>query len=140
MLGGTRRAASHAADGDFQLYPSWSRDGSRIAFVSWNDQRLGEIRTVGADGSGMRTVTRCRAIIGARASRPTGQTIVFERGGGGYLPPTAGRRTGRVPRSAAGGAAIRWSATAAIRISAPPATASHVEQSEDQKLKLISVD
>src|SRR3546814_248130 len=27
-----------AADGDFQLFPSWSRDGSRIVFVSWTDQ------------------------------------------------------------------------------------------------------
>ena len=35
-----------AQDGDFQLFPTWSRDGARIAFVSWNDQRLGEIRTV----------------------------------------------------------------------------------------------
>src|SRR3712207_3967818 len=54
--GGSPRKLT-AEDGDFQLFPSWSRDGSRLAFVSWNDQRLGEIRTVAADGSGMRTVT-----------------------------------------------------------------------------------
>ena len=28
-----RRARSPPQDGDFQLFPSWSRDGSRIAFV-----------------------------------------------------------------------------------------------------------
>ena len=52
LAGGAPRLLT-AQDGDFQLFPSWSRDGSRIAFVSWNDQRLGEIRTVGADGSGL---------------------------------------------------------------------------------------
>src|SRR5205085_3286896 len=45
-------------DNDFQLFPAWSRDGSRLAFVSWNDQRLGEIRTVNADGSNSRPATQ----------------------------------------------------------------------------------
>ena len=129
-----------APDGDFQLYPSWSRDGSRIAFVSWNDQRLGEIRTVGADGSGMRTVTQVPGHYRRPRFSPDGQTIVFERGGGGFLTSdrwSEDQGVFRVP--AAGG-----QATLLVRNGGNPhfgATNERifVEQG-GEKLKLISVD
>ncbi|MDP8994361.1 MAG: amidohydrolase, partial [Pseudomonadota bacterium] len=66
-----------AGDGDFQIFPSWSRDGSRIVFVSWNDQRLGEIRTVAPDGSDLRTVTRVPGHYRSPRFSPDGATIVF---------------------------------------------------------------
>ena len=74
-----------APDGDFQLFPSWSRDGSRIVFVSWNDRRLGEIRTVAPDGSGLATVTRQPGHYRRPRFSPDGATIVFEAGRGGDL-------------------------------------------------------
>jgi imidazolonepropionase-like amidohydrolase/Tol biopolymer transport system component len=130
-----------AADGDFQLYPSWSRDGSRIAFVSWNDQRLGEIRTVGADGSGLRTVTDMPGHYRRPRFSPDGQTIVFERGGGGYL--TSDRFSGDqgVFRVAAnGGAMTRLTREGGNPHFGAASDRVYLEQSADQKLKLVSVD
>jgi imidazolonepropionase-like amidohydrolase/Tol biopolymer transport system component len=69
-----------APDSDFQVFPNWSRDGRRIVFVSWNDQRLGEIRTVSAEGRDMRTVTSEPGYYRRPRFSPDGQTIVFERG------------------------------------------------------------
>ena len=70
-----------ARDGDFQLWPTWSRDGSRIAFVSWNDQRLGEIRTVSTDGSNLRTVTQQPGHYRRPRFSPDGAIIVYEASG-----------------------------------------------------------
>ncbi|GAB5349715.1 amidohydrolase family protein [Alteriqipengyuania sp. 357] len=82
--GGTMRRLTDADDG-MELYPSWSRDGSRIAYVRWTDDGLGEIRTIGANGRGERTVTNRPGHYSAPAFSPDGATIVFERGEGGYL-------------------------------------------------------
>jgi imidazolonepropionase-like amidohydrolase len=138
--GGTPRPLT-ASDGDFQLYPSWSRDGSRIAFVSWNDQRLAEIRTVGADGSGMRTVTRMPGHYRRPRFSPDGQTIVFERGGGGYLTSESwseDKGVFRVP--SAGGEAILLVRDGGNPHFGAAGDRIYVEQSADQKLKLMSVD
>jgi imidazolonepropionase-like amidohydrolase/Tol biopolymer transport system component len=129
-----------APDGDFQVYPSWSRDGSRIAYVSWNDQRLGEIRTIGADGSGMRTVTQVPGHYRRPRFSPDGQTIVFERGGGGSLTSdrwSEDQGVFRIP--AAGG-----QPTLLVRNGGNPHFGAagdriFVEQG-GEKLKLVSVD
>jgi hypothetical protein len=34
------------ADDRFELYPSLSRDGARVAFVTWNDDSAGSVRTL----------------------------------------------------------------------------------------------
>ena len=142
MSGGGAPRPLTAQDGDFQLLPAWSRDGSRIAFVSWNDQRLGEIRTVAADGSDMRTVTQQPGHYRRPQFSPDGATIVYELAGGGGLTsdrwserdrnlPRARRRRRLDPRR---------SPTAATRISAPLRTASSSRSTDQQKRKLISVD
>ncbi|HEX8642351.1 MAG TPA: amidohydrolase family protein [Allosphingosinicella sp.] len=130
-----------AGDGDFQLFPSWSRDGRSIAFVSWNDQRLGEIRIVSADGSNVRTVTRDPGHYRRPRFSPDGQTIVFERAAGGYL--TSDRwstETGiyRVP--AAGGAATRLTRTGENPHFGASGDRVFLEVSEEQQRRLISVD
>jgi imidazolonepropionase-like amidohydrolase/Tol biopolymer transport system component len=73
------------ADGDFQLYPSWSHDGRKIVFVSWNDARLGEVRIANADGSGVHTISREPGLFRRPRFSPDGRTIVVERGKGGLL-------------------------------------------------------
>jgi hypothetical protein len=130
-----------AADGDFQVYPSWSRDGSRIAFVSWNDQRLGEIRTVNADGSASARSRTFRAITAGRASRPTARRSCSSAA----AAVTSRRIAGRKTRACSGSPPM-----AALRPGSPAkggnphfgAASDRVflELSEDQKLKLISVD
>lgn len=84
-VSGGRARALTKADGDFQLHPSWSRDGRSIVFVSWNDDRLGEVRMVDADGSGMRTVSREPGLYRRPRLSPDGRSIVVERGKGGTL-------------------------------------------------------
>jgi imidazolonepropionase-like amidohydrolase/Tol biopolymer transport system component len=130
-----------APDGDFQLFPTWSRDGRTVAFVSWNDQRLGEIRSVAADGSNMRTVTNEPGHYRRPRFSPDGQTIVFEAGEGGYLTSdrwTAHRGIFRVP--AAGGAATRLVASGGNPHFGAANDRVFLEVNEEQKHRLVSVD
>ncbi|HEX8444276.1 MAG TPA: amidohydrolase family protein [Allosphingosinicella sp.] len=130
-----------AQDSDFQLFPSWSRDGSRIAFVSWNDQRLGEIRTVGADGSGLRTVTSQPGHYRRPRFSPDGQTIVYEAGRAGDLTSEAWSQDKGVYRVPAnGGASTRLTANGGNPQFGAAGDRVYLEQSADQKLKLVSVD
>jgi len=128
-------------DGDFQLWPTWSRDGSRIAFVSWNDQRLGEIRTVSADGSNLRTITRQPGHYRRPRFSPDGATIVYEASGSQGL--TSNRwsdSTGVFRVASAGGPSTRIVADGGNpQFGADPGRV-FVEISEQQKQKLISVD
>ena len=82
--GGTMRRLTDADDG-MELYPNWSRDGSRIVYVRWTDNDLGQIRAVGANGRGDRAVTTRPGHYSRPVFSPDGSTIVFERGSGGYL-------------------------------------------------------
>jgi imidazolonepropionase-like amidohydrolase/Tol biopolymer transport system component len=130
-----------AQDGDFQLFPSWSRDGSRIVFVSWNDQRLGEIRTVSADGSNVRTITQNPGHYRRPRFSPDGQIVVYEASGSGGL--TSNRwsdSTGifRVPAN--GGPSTRILAEGGNPQFGAASDRVFVEVGEQQKQKLISVD
>ena len=142
MAGGGAPRPLTAQDGDFQLFPTWSRDGSRIAFVSWNDQRLGEIRTVAADGSDLRTITRQPGHYRRPRFSPDGATIVYEASrrrrpdleplvGADRHLPRARRRRRRDPAS---------SPTAAIPHFGAASDRVFLEVVEQQKRKLISVD
>jgi imidazolonepropionase-like amidohydrolase/Tol biopolymer transport system component len=140
VAGGTPRKLT-ADDEDFQLFPSWSRDGKRIAFVSWNDQRLGEIRTVGADGRGMRTVTKQPGHYARPRFSPDGETIVFERGAGGDITSDRWSEDPGVFRvAAAGGDPVRLTRTGGNPQFGAENDRVYMELSEEQKFKLISVD
>ena len=140
VAGGTPRLLT-SQDGDFQLFPSWSRDGSRIVFVSWNDQRLGEVRTVSADGSNLRTVTQNPGHYRRPRFSPDGGTIVYEASGGqGLTSNRWSSDTGvfRVPSS--GGAATRILADGGNPQFGSASDRVFVEVNEQQKRKLVSVD
>ncbi len=140
IAGGAPRPLT-PADSDFQLFPSWSRDGRQIAFVSWDDQRLGQIRTVAADGSNLRTVTDVPGHYRRPRFSPDGSTIVYERGGGGYLTsPTWSEEQGiyRVPAS--GGASARVLGSGDNPHFGAASDRVFAEVTEEQKRRLISVD
>ncbi|MEZ5938127.1 MAG: amidohydrolase family protein [Hyphomonadaceae bacterium] len=67
------------------MFPSWSRDGKRIVYVSWSDASLGQIKTVNANGRNVRSVTATPGHYRRPRFSPDGEMIVFEKGAGGYL-------------------------------------------------------
>lgn len=100
--GGTPRQLS--ADGDaLELFPSWSRDGRKLVFVRWTDAGLGEIVTSDANGRNQRKVSSQPGHYAHPRFSPDGETIVFERRGGGNLTDEAWSENPGVYRIAASG-------------------------------------
>jgi Tol biopolymer transport system component len=139
--GGTpKRLVTNGGDA-LELYPAWSRDGSRIAFVSWTDDGLGQIMTVDAGGGAARALTTQQGHYANPVFSPDGKTIVFEKRGGGYLTsPDWSENPGvyRVPAS--GGAPVL-----VVRGTASPQFGADGERlfmvaAADGKQQLISTD
>src|SRR3954471_11908257 len=108
MAGGESRRLVKGDESEFELFPSWSRDGRTIAFVGWTDQGLGHIRTVSAAGGAARDVTSQAGHYSQPHFSPDGKTIVFEKGRGGFLTsPKWSQDPGIYRTPAEGGAAIR---------------------------------
>ena len=104
LSGGAPRRLTSGDDAGFELFPSWSRDGRSIAFVSWNDDTLGRIRTVAASGGRPRDVTATPGHYARPRFSPDGKTIVFERVPAGSLTsPRFGGDAGAYRIAAAGG-------------------------------------
>lgn len=108
--GGSARPLVKGGEEELELFPSWSRDGSRIVFVGWTDRGLGRIRTVAASGGAAREVTAQPGHYARPVFSPDGKTIVFERGQGGYLTsPRWSENPGIYRVAAAGGTPVRVS-------------------------------
>ncbi len=85
MSGGTPRPLT-GNDGSYrEFFPSWSRDGRSIVFVTWDDDELGSVRVVNANGRGERVVTNEPGHYRRPVFSPDGRTIVFEKDRGGFL-------------------------------------------------------
>ncbi len=99
---------------DFELFPSWSRDGKSIVFVDWSDTALGSIRIVAASGGAARTVTDAPGHYARPRFSPDGATIVFERGdGGGVTSPLWSQNAAAWRVATSGGAPVRLALGAA---------------------------
>ena len=70
--------------GAIEAFPAFSRDGSSLAYVRWNDATLGEIIIADASGQNRRVLTG-PGHFGAIAFSPDGRMIAFEKREGGYL-------------------------------------------------------
>jgi imidazolonepropionase-like amidohydrolase/Tol biopolymer transport system component len=104
--GGAARRLTGGAGAERELFPAWSRDGSKIVFVSWTDAGLGRIRVAGAGGGSGSVVTTNPGHYRRPQFSPDGRTIVFERGAGGNLLADSWSSEPGLYRMAAGGGAM----------------------------------
>jgi len=72
-------------DRRFELYPAWSPDGKSLAFTTWDDEELGAVWTIRADGKGRRKVTTRPGHYVEPSWSPDGREIVYRRIGGDEL-------------------------------------------------------
>ena len=82
---GAPRRLTRGGAGGFELFPSWSRDGTRIVYVSWNDEELGTVRVISAGGGVGRAVTTAPGHYRRPRFSPDSRSIIYEKGTGGYL-------------------------------------------------------
>ncbi|AKM07985.1 amidohydrolase family protein [Pelagerythrobacter marensis] len=106
VAGGEPRRLTKNSDA-LELWPTWSRDGRRLAWVRWTDAGLGEIVVADANGRNARVVTRRPGHYAVPRFSPDGTTLVFERrGGGGMTAPEHSENPGVYRMTAAGGEAV----------------------------------
>ena len=110
MAGGAPRRLTKSSD--FESYPAWSRDSKNVAYVSWDDDKAGRIKVVGAGGGEGRIVTPEPGHYLEPAFSPDGSMIAYRKSSDGYLTtslwgrepglyvvPTRGGKPKRVSKS-----------------------------------------
>ncbi|HXV61997.1 MAG TPA: amidohydrolase family protein [Vicinamibacteria bacterium] len=81
---GTPQRLTRQSD-HFEYYPSFSRDGSSVVYVSWDDEELGAVRVVSAEGGEGRKVTDAPGHYLEPALSPDGAFVVYRKAEGDYL-------------------------------------------------------
>ncbi len=140
--GGAPRRLTRGNEDRFEAWPSWSRDGRSIAFVSWSDEDLGRIQLVGARGGSPRNVTSEPGHYSRPRFSPDGLAIVFEAGSGGNLTSDNwGRDSGIYSVPASGGKPMLVERKASNpQFGGSGERLFMTVQSEDDKLQLVSTD
>ncbi|MFB0980474.1 MAG: amidohydrolase family protein [Alteromonadaceae bacterium] len=88
----------------FELNPSFSRDGKQIVYVSWDDKSLGQVRVVSNRGGKGKTITIEPGKYVEPSFSPNGKTVVYRKVSGGYITdPTWGLNSGVYAVSVKGG-------------------------------------
>ena len=99
----------------FEFYPSWSRDGKSIVYVTWHDEKLGSIRVAPAAGGDGRVVTSQPGHYIEPSFSPDGAKIVYRTTSDGFLRPNVYAKEAAIfVIPAAGGKATRVSKRGAL--------------------------
>jgi imidazolonepropionase-like amidohydrolase/Tol biopolymer transport system component len=126
---------------EMEGYPTWSRDGASIVYVSWTDAGLGQIRAVGAGGGQGRIVTRQAGHYARPRLSPDGRTIVFEKAKSDALTsPRASDEPGVYSVAFAGGDAVRVTKDASSPHFAAANDRIFMVESANNKRQLVSTD
>jgi imidazolonepropionase-like amidohydrolase/Tol biopolymer transport system component len=79
----------------FELNPSFSRNGKKIVYVSWDDKSLGQVRVISSRGGKGKTITSEQGKYVEPSFSPDGKTVVYRKVSGGYITdPTWGLNPG----------------------------------------------
>lgn len=64
---------------DFEFEPSFSADGQRLVYVTWNDENYGSIRSVSINGGTSQKLTQEKAIYRTPAFAKANNTIIYRK-------------------------------------------------------------
>lgn len=79
----------------FEYFPKFSRDGQRIVFATWDDEKLGSIRTIDLKSGKETVLTSTPGKYLEPAFSPDGKDVVYVKGQGRFLlSPWHGMDTG----------------------------------------------
>ncbi|MEM9921383.1 MAG: amidohydrolase family protein [Bacteroidota bacterium] len=67
---------------DFEFEPSFSADGEKLLYVSWDDEKLGSIRSLDFASGQSKILTTKKAIYRTPSYSPDGKFIVYRKEGG----------------------------------------------------------
>ncbi|MBK6943023.1 MAG: PD40 domain-containing protein [Planctomycetes bacterium] len=146
--GTPRRLTTQEAD--FEFFPSWSRDGKSIAYVSWNDDTLGVVRILDVNGAATsgeqgRAITREPGHYADPVLSPDGRHLVYgKRSGGGLVASTWSNEPGLYVFDLAGGEARLISTIGTNPFFGPESDRVYLRTDEESnagdKHTLISID
>ncbi|MBK8266192.1 MAG: PD40 domain-containing protein [Nannocystis sp.] len=71
-------------DDVFEMYPSFSRDGRSLVYVSWSDDMLGSVQVIPVKGGKARSITRDPGHYVEPVFSPDGKSVVYRKIRGGY--------------------------------------------------------
>jgi imidazolonepropionase-like amidohydrolase/Tol biopolymer transport system component len=74
---------------NFELNPSFSRDGKKVVFATWNDETQGQIRVVSNRGGKTKTLLNEPGKYIEPTFSPDGKTVVYRKVSGGYITKPA---------------------------------------------------
>ena len=87
----------------FEYFPKFSRDGQRVAFTTWDDEKFGSVRVIDLKSGKETVLTDVPGKYLEPAFSPDGKDVVFVKDKGGFLlSPWYGLETG-VYRAASDG-------------------------------------
>lgn len=69
----------------FELNPSFSRDGKKVVYSTWNDEKQGQIRVVSARGGKGKALLKEPGKYIEPSFSPDGKTVVYRKASGGYI-------------------------------------------------------
>ncbi|MGB0893142.1 MAG: amidohydrolase family protein [Parashewanella sp.] len=88
LKSGKRKRLTRINDSIAELFPQWSRDGKRIVFTTWNDQKQGTVRVISARGGKPKILTNEPGKYVEATFSPDGKTVVYRKARGGYITPS----------------------------------------------------